>query len=40
MKTIFNRFGFFTGLIAAAWIATGCQSSQTASATMPTSDPT
>jgi carbonic anhydrase len=40
MKTIFNRFGFFPGLIAAALVATGCQSSKTASSTMPVNSST
>jgi len=38
MKIIFNRFGFFTGLIAAAWLATGCQSSHVDTSAMPAGD--
>ncbi len=34
MKIIFNRFGFFAGLAAAALIATGCQSSKMACCSM------
>jgi carbonic anhydrase len=40
MKIIFNRFGFFTGLIAAALVATGCQSSKTANGAMPVNSTT
>ncbi len=40
MKNKLHRFGFFTGLLAAALIAAGCQSSKTACCKMSASDPT
>ncbi len=40
MKNILNRFGIFTGLIAAGLLATGCQSSKTACCTVPVNSST